>query len=274
MRKICFIFLLFITASSCVAKEETEGYNKMSIEEPDEKMDIIEKALAAEEEIQSMKSITILSQHISGDAIDEETTMQVDNNIMFDPLSSIIHVLTTTLGQEVEFAMYSNEDATYFTDNPNTENEAWQTLPDTDHEEIITDYKSPPSFINYDILRENIDELSMKVVDDDDIAYYELAFNGDSNIYHQLLSQNNIIDAAEEQASVDDFTLTVKLEKDTGHLIEFVTEMYGTMDFEGDDINLFETMTYYVEGINIFEDEDEFILVPNGLQEYIDGNKE
>lgn len=157
---------------------------------------------------------------------------------------------------------------------PNTENEAWQTLPDTDHEEIIADYKNNPSCINYDLLREHIDKLTINVVDDDDIAYYELVFNGDSNIYHQLISQSNIDASAEEQASVNDFTITVKLEKDTGHLIDFYTEMYGTMDFEGKDINLFETMTYYVEGINIFENEDEYFLVPNGVKAYIESEDE
>ncbi|WP_026583813.1 hypothetical protein [Bacillus sp. J33] len=61
-----------------------------------------------------MKTITILTQHFTGDSINEKITMQVDNKLMFDPLSSSVHVLMTTLGQSEKFAMYSNEDAAYF----------------------------------------------------------------------------------------------------------------------------------------------------------------
>ncbi|MUK90707.1 hypothetical protein GMD78_20335 [Ornithinibacillus sp. L9] len=268
MKKICFILLFLVIASSCSTKEETEGYRMTSIEEPNEKNAIIEKAQTAAREIQSMKTITILTQHFTGDSINEETTMQINNNLMFDPLSSSVHVLMTTLGQNEEFAMYSNEDATYFTDNPNTESETWQRLPDTDHEEIIADYKSTTSFINYDILVEHIDEL---IVNDVDIEYYELILNGDSNIYHELLTQDNLVETAEEQASVDEFTFSAKLEKDTGHLIDFETKMYGTVEFEGEVISLFETMTLYVEGINIFEDENS--LVPIGVERYIENNE-
>lgn len=275
MKKICFILLFLVIASSCSTKEETEGYNMTSIEEPAEKNDIKEKAQAAEGEIQSMKTITILTQHFTGDSINEKTTMQVYNNLMFDPLSSSVHVLMTTLGQSEKFAMYSNEDATYFTENPNTENEAWQRLPDTDHEEITADYKSTTSFINYDILLEHIDELIVNEVDDDDDiydkGYYELILNGDSNIYHELLTQDNLVDTAKERASVDEFSFSVKLEKDTDQLIDFDTKMTGTVDFEGEVISLFETMTLYVEGINIFEDED--FLVPIGVERYIENNE-
>ncbi|MED1564164.1 hypothetical protein P4U44_20045 [Alkalihalobacillus alcalophilus] len=270
MKKICFILLFLVIVSSCTTKEETEDYNMTSIEDLDEKNDIIEKAQAAVEEIQSMKTITILTQQFTGESINEETTIQVDNNLLFDPLSSSVHVLMTTLGQNVEFSMYSNEDATYFTENPNTENEVWQRLPETEHEEIIADYKRTTSFINYDLLLEHIDELVVNDVDDD-IEYYELILNGDSNIYHQLLTQDHLVDMAEEQASVDTFSFSIKLEKDTGHLINFDTTMYGTVDFEGEVISLFETMTLYVEGINIFE--DEYSLVPVGVEQYIENNE-
>ncbi|WP_096186468.1 DUF6612 family protein [Evansella halocellulosilytica] len=275
MKKICFILLFLVIASSCSTKEETEGYNMTSIEDPDEKNDIIEIAQAAVKDIQSMKSIMIVTQQFTGDSINEETTMQIDNNLMFDPLSSSVHVSMTTLGQNVAYAMYSNEDATYFTENPNTENEAWQRLPDTDHEEIIADYKSTTSFINYDLLLEHIDELIVNDVDDDidDREYYELILNGDTNIYHELLTQDNLVDIAEERASVDEFSLSVKLEKDTGHLIDFDTKMYGTVDFDGEVISLFETMTSSIEGINIFEDEDEYFLVPIGVERYIENNE-
>lgn len=289
MKKICFILLFLVIASSCSTKEETEDYNMTSIEKPDEKKDIIEKAQAAEEEIQNIKSRRGLTQHFTGDSFNEETSMRVSNSLMFDPLSSNIHVWITTLGQNVEFAMYSNEDATYmtdFTEYPNTENEAWQRLPDTDtenddwerladtdHEEIISDYKNNTSFINYDILLEHIDELTVNDVDDNinDIEYYELILNGDSNIYHELLTQYNLVDMAEEQASVDEFSFSVKLEKDTGHLIDFDTKMHGKVDFEGEVISLSETMTYNVEGINIFEDED--FLVPIRLERDIENNE-
>lgn len=116
MKKICFILLFLVIASSCSTKEETEGYNMTSIEDPDEKNDIIEIAQAAVKDIQSMKSIMIVTQQFTGDSINEETTMQIDNNLMFDPLSSSVHVSMTTLGQNVAYAMYSNEDATYFTE--------------------------------------------------------------------------------------------------------------------------------------------------------------
>lgn len=155
------------------------------------------------------------------------------------------------------------------------ENEAWQRLPDTDHEEIIADYKSTTSFINYDLLLEHIDELIVNDVDDDidDREYYELILNGDTTIYHELLTQDNLVDIAEERASVDEFSLSVKLEKDTGHLIDFDTKMYGTVDFDGEVISLFETMTSSIEGINIFEDEDEYFLVPIGVERYIENNE-
>lgn len=275
MKKICFILLFLVIASSCSTKEETEGNDKTSMEDSDIKYDIIEKAQAAVEEIQSMKSITILSQQFTGDSINEETTMQVSNNIVFEPLSSSMHVSMTTLGQETGFAMYSNEDATYFTDNPNTENEEWTKLPDTDHEEITADYKSTPSFVNYDILLEHIDDLIVNdVVDDiDDTEHYELILNGSSNIYHELLPQDNLADTVEERASVDEFSLSVKLDKDTGNLVDFNTKMYGTMDFDGEDINVIETMTLYVEGINVFEDEEESFLVPSGVEQYIENHE-
>ncbi|WP_269521623.1 hypothetical protein [Bacillus sp. J33] len=37
MKKICFILLFLVIASSCSTKEETEGYNITSIEEAAEK---------------------------------------------------------------------------------------------------------------------------------------------------------------------------------------------------------------------------------------------
>ncbi|WP_026583812.1 hypothetical protein [Bacillus sp. J33] len=144
-----------------------------------------------------------------------------------------------------------------------------------DHEEITADYKSTTSFINYDILLEHIDELIVNEVDGDiyDKGYYELILNGDSNIYHELLTQDNLVNTAEERASVEEFSFSVKLEKDTGQLIDFDTKMTGTVDFEGEVISLFETMTLYVEGINIFEDEDEDFLVPIGVERYIENNE-
>ncbi|MBP2079163.1 DUF6612 family protein [Oceanobacillus polygoni] len=274
MKKVCFILLFLVIASSCSAKEDTESYNTTPIEDPNEKNDIIEKAQAAAEEIQSMRTITVITQQFTGDSINEETTVQVDNSLIVDPLSSSLHVSMATLGQETEFAMYSNKDATYYTENPNTENEDWQRLSDTDHEEITADYKSTTSFINYDILLEHIDELIVNDVDEDDTydtAYYELILSGDSNIYHELLTQDNFVDTAEEQASVEAFSVSVKLEKDTGHLIDFATEMYGTVDFEGEVIDLFETMAFYFEGINIFEEEHFF--VPTGVEQYIKNNE-
>lgn len=297
MKKVCFILLVLIFGSSCSINEEAEGDHIQSIEEFDEKKDIIVKAQAAEEEIQNIKSRTGFTQHFIGDSIDEETSMQFSNSLMVDPFSSLVHVWITTLDQTVEFAMYSNEEATFmtdFTEYPNTENEAWQRLPetdaknddwgkltDTDHEEIISDYKSNTYSINYDILLEHIDELIVNDADDaineienfelNEIEYYELNLNGDSDIYHELIPEYNLVNMAEEPVDVDEFSLSVKLEKDTGYLIEFDTEMNGTLDLEGEVISLYETMTYKVEGINIAEDED--FSIPARLEQDIENNE-
>jgi hypothetical protein len=271
MKKVCFILLFLVIAASCSEKEETEDHNTVSIEDPDEKQAIIEKAQAAEKEIQSMWTITNSHQHYTGDSINQEITMQIHNKLMLDPLSSSTHSSMPTI--DYEFAMYSNEDATYFTENPNTENEDWQKLPDSDHKEIIADYKNT-SFINYPILLEHIDELIVNDVEDEinDKAYYELILKGDADtIYHKLLPQNDTDGLADmnddlSETSVDEFSLSVKLEKDTGHLIDFETKMNGTADFEGENISLSEDLTFYIEGINIYEDEDDSYLVPSGLQ--------
>ncbi|WP_164214351.1 DUF6612 family protein [Virgibacillus sp. YIM 98842] len=270
--------LFVVIAASCSEKEETEDHNTVSIEDPDEKQAIIEKAQAAEKEIQSMWTITNLHQHYTGDSINQEITMQIHNKLMLDPLSSSTHSSMPAL--DYEFAMYSNEDATYFTENPNTENEDWQKLPNADHKEIIADYKNT-SFINYPVLLEHIDELIVNDIEDEinDKPYYELILKGDADtIYHKLLPQNDMgglaqtdMDDDPGETSVDEFSLSVKLEKDTGHLIEFETKMNGTAIFEGEDISISEDMTFYVEGINIYEGEDDYYLVPSELQRYMDG---
>lgn len=277
MKKVCFILLFVVIAASCSEKEETEDHNTISIEDPDEKHAIIEKAQAAEKEIQSMWTITSLHQHYTGDSINQEITMQIHNKLMLAPLSSSTHSSMPAL--DYEFAMYSNEEATYFTENPNTENEDWQKLPDSDHKEIIADYKNT-SFINYPVLLEHIDELIVNDIEDvNDKAYYELILKGDADtIYHKLLPQNDMDSLAQtdmdddlSKTSVDEFSLSVKLEMDTGHLIGFETKMNGTAYFEGEDTSISEDVTFYVEGINIYEGEDDYYLVPSGLQRYMDG---
>lgn len=275
MKKIRFILLFFVIVASCSGKEETGDHPTVSIKDPDEKNTIIEKAQAAEKKIHSMWTITNVHQQYTGYSINQEITMQIHNKLMLDPLSSSIH--TSMVTSDYEFAMYSNEDATYFTENPNSENEDWKKLSDSDHKEIITDYKNP-SFINYNMLLEHIDELIVNAVKDEinDTAYFELILNGDSNtIYHELLPHNNMDDLAQTdmdedfgETSVNDFSLSVKLEKDTGHLIGFETKMNGTIDFKGEVINLSENMTLYIEGINIYE--DDYHLIPSGLQRDIE----
>ncbi len=259
-----------VSACSSEPVEDDPGYNSTVIEDTSEKKDILEKAQSAEEDIYSMNSNTRAFQNMFGDQFNEEIVMSVVYTLMRQPLAGSALVDMEALGQNTRFRMHFSEDATYLSNNPDTENERWEKVTGDDHEEIIEDFKEEFSFVNFDVLLEHIDELTFADVDnyESDSEYYEVTFHGESDIYHALINEQNWIDESNQPASVEEFTFTLSLEKGTYHPMSINTEMQGTLDFEGEVIQVSESMFTDISFINVHKDGD--LDVPRKIKESVE----
>jgi hypothetical protein len=181
------------------------------------------------------------------------------------------------LGENITFEMYISEDATYLSDNPRDEDQLWEKFTGEDHEEITGSLNEALSFINYDILLDHADELTLTLFEIDhyeedeyNIEVYEIDWKGDNNLYHELLTQEDWVDGDDQPASVEEFSFTLQLEKETFYPLTIYTYMKGTQNFEGEVIDMEETVSTSISGINIFNDGD--LRAPGRIVESAENN--
>lgn len=275
MLKTFSLLFLFVIVSSCSSEvmDEDRDYSKMIIEDHDEITGILEKAQAAEKEINSIVITAETSQEMTIDEVNEKTVMNVTSSIILDPIAGVINTEMELLGETADLRMYLSEDATYLSNNPNDDDESWEKLTDRDHEEIIADYNDEFSLVNYDVLLEHVDELALHEVDNyvRDIKYYSLEWRGDSQKNYELLTQQNPDDETDGTATVEEFVLTLEIEKDTGHPMTIMTWMNGTRDMEGEEINIVETIGTSIYDINVLEDGD--LVIPEHVEQFAETNE-
>jgi hypothetical protein len=262
-----FILFLSVIVSSCSSSSDL--YNSTAIDDPDEITAILEKAQAAEEEINSIVTSTETSQEMRADEVlREKTVINVSSSLILDPLTGVINTEMELLGEPIEFRMYLSEDATYVSYDPNEEDENWQKLTEGDHEEIMADYHDGVSMVNYDVLLEHADELTLHEIDyyDTDEKYYSFEWReGDPNIYYELVTPQNRADETNENATVEEFVFTLQIDMDTGHPMTISTLMNGTQDFEGEDVHITEDIITDIRDINMLDHKD--LRIPEHVKE-------
>ncbi|WP_040980319.1 DUF6612 family protein [Oceanobacillus jeddahense] len=265
-----FSLLLFVVISACSAETEEQvpeqDSKKVYVEDAEEKADILKEFQAAEEEIYSMSMGANVSQVVTGeDGVSIDTEVSASSDLILDPLAARIDSEEDTYTQNTELSMHLNEDATYLSANPSDEDPHWQKFTGEEHEEILAGIEKENEaflFVNYDVLLEYTDEFVLALVSDDEgeadehnFDYYELTLGGDSNIYHELINDRNM-DEPDQFADVDDFNFNVTLDKDTKHPIEIYSTMYGTLDMEGEVLQVEEIIFTHVMGTNNLEEGD------------------
>lgn len=271
--KIFTLLFFSIIVSSC--SYTSDHYDSMDIEDPDEITDILEKAQAAEEEINSIVISAEATQEMRVDEVlKEKTVMNVSSSLILDPLAGVINTEMELLPEPIEFRMYLSEDATYLSYNPNVEDERWQKLTKGDHEEIIGDYNDGVSVVNYDVLLEHVDELTFLEIgySESDKEYYSLEWReGDPSLYFELVTQQNLVDETDETTTVEEFGISLELDKDTGHPMTITTWMDGTQDLEGEDVHITETISTVIRDINMLDEEE--LRVPEHVKQSAETNE-
>ncbi|QQK77099.1 hypothetical protein HUG15_16965 [Salicibibacter cibarius] len=291
MMKIFLVLLLATIVSSCspgsehepVSNEPEDQYTT-NIEDPEEIAAILEEAQTVEEEVNSWSMMTSISQDMTGDEINEKTEMGVSSRLMLDPLVGHVEVDMEILNADVDYAMYFSEEATYLSviDDGDDEGDRlwqreWEKITGEDHEEISEGFYEE-SIVNYDVLLDHVDELTLTLYEADYFkeqhedyegdGLYTLSWQGDSNIYHELLVHEDLVDEANPPASVERFHFSFDFEKDTYHPKHIYTSMNGTTDFEGEVVHIEETMSSSFSSINALEEGD--LRVPDQVEQAAD----
>src|SRR5690625_5216583 len=146
-----FFILFSVIVVSCSPEpeaDESQDANYTFIGDPDEVRDILKKAQASEEEINSIYTRSTASQKMTGNEFNLETRLDVSNALKIDLLEGHVNVEAEMLGENITFEMYISEDATYLSDNPRDEDQLWEKFTGEDHEEITGSLNEALSFIN------------------------------------------------------------------------------------------------------------------------------
>ncbi|WP_152655563.1 DUF6612 family protein [Oceanobacillus sp. CFH 90083] len=264
-----FLLLLLTVIAACSSESEEQEPEQDSeatyFDDAEEKADLLKEFQAAEDEINSVSVRASVSQIITGEEkVIEESEVSATYDLILEPLAARIDSEVNSFNQSMELRMHLNEDATYLSANPNDEEPHWQKFTGEEHEEILAGIEEENEaflFVNYDALLEYTDELVLALVsvdeyeeDEHNIDFYELSLRGGSNIYHELMNNRNM-DESDQLADVDEFYFNLTIDKDTNHPIDIYTTMNGTLDVEGEVVQVEETIFTHV-GANIFEDGD------------------
>lgn len=283
MIKIFLALLLGIIVSACSPETEVEPNepeqedpNIVYIEDIDEIIDILEEAKTVDEEIDSWSMTTNISQDMTGEEVNENIEVNISSRLMLEPLAGHIDMDSEMGDEDMNFEMYFNDDTTYLAFTPGPEDEEyWQKLTGEEHKEISEGFYEE-SMVNYDLLLEYVDELTLTRFEadyfreqdpglDNYAGLYELSWSGDPELYHELLVHENALDGVSLDESVERFHFSFSFEEDTYHPKDIYTSMNGKKELEGENVEIEEKMSTSIGSVNEFEEAD--LKIPNQVEQ-------